>query len=177
MQITTDKNLQFHFAGYKLLFWFVISVFGLIFAAFFVFADTSSDIAAKVVPIFLLTVFGVSTLTSLVRFVQSDLPVMVVGPAGILDSRRVTSAIPWTSIQQIKTRRSRHVWYIVLYVDKKEYIRFRRLSRWFRRLNRFWGYGDLAIPANGLEVSQDTLKVAIEIYARAHGAPAAREWD
>ncbi|MEQ9568048.1 MAG: hypothetical protein RLN85_19935, partial [Pseudomonadales bacterium] len=83
----------------------------------------------------------------------------------------------WTSIQQIKTRRSRHVWYIVLYVNKKEYMRFRRLSRWFRRLNRFWGYGDLAIPANGLEVSQDTLKAAIEDYARAHGAPAAREWD
>ena len=32
----------------------------------------SSGIAAKVMPTFLLTVFGVSTLTSLARFVQSD---------------------------------------------------------------------------------------------------------
>ena len=72
MQITPDKNLQFYFTGYKLLLRFSISVFGLIFAALFVFADTSSGIAAKVMPTFLLTVFGVSTLTSLARFVQID---------------------------------------------------------------------------------------------------------
>lgn len=134
-----------------------------------------------VLPMFFLCIFGSMFLFYLVRFAHLDRPPVVIGPDGVFDERCMTTPIPWSQIRRV-LKRTRSVnkgrlHYVVLHVDEIALPTLRSSKRWFHRYNKFWGYGDVAMLASNLTGSHRKLMHIVEAYARAYGAPAARDWE
>ncbi|ASP33460.1 STM3941 family protein [Labrenzia sp. VG12] len=186
--VETSGTTEIHYSMGKTLYYLAFGAIATCIAAFMTIAiwqESGAQGAHRLLPVLLpvifLCIFASMFLFYLVRFARLNRPPVIIGPDGVFDERCVTAPIPWSQIRRV-LKRTRSVnkgrlHYVVLHVDETALRTLRSSKRRFHRYNKFWGYGDVALLASNLTGSHRRLLHVVEAYARAYGAPAARDWE
>lgn len=109
--------------------------------------------------------FGACAGVILARLVETG-PVVVVDPAGVLDTRFSATQVPWTEIEDIRLHSIEGQTFIVLSMNPgfEASLVKTRLAAWLGAPNAALGFPGLAIAAHGLDGTIDDIVKAIRRF-------------
>lgn len=185
MEIDTSKKRVFYRSATKYSLYLLILLFVEIIFLNVIYKKFNEGKLFEVSGIFLIAtsiIFLIFISGYIYRFSNfNNKPLLELTPEGIYYER---SFMPWHAVRGIRTPISAHFvapfggyMYALLDVDELHHLPPSALGDTSREPRKVFNKRDLCIMLSGYKLSRKEVECMIRAYAKAHGAPATKDWD